>query len=121
MQANVLALPWQAPCLYVAVDLLSGSHKLSAAQAVAKMEDGFAEDGVFDNGGNADAPLVPKVAPPSGPGKPSRKRERDAGGWDDDEEHGEGGATARARDGRVTFAEPIPTIFAATFHIDRDA
>ena len=79
-----------------------------AAQAVAKMEDGFADANIFDGGGGAEAVQLPTPkAAPHDPTKPSRKRGREASEWGDDVEAGDGGATARGRSGRVSF----PTTF----------
>ena len=72
-------------------------------QAVAKMEDGFADADIFDGGGGAAVvqPPTPKAAPHD-PTKPSRKRGRETSEWADDVEAGDGGATARGRSGRVS-------------------
>ena len=67
------------------------------------MEDGFADVDIFDGGGAAESVQLskPKAAPQE-PAKASRKRGREASEWGDDGEHGDGGATARGRNGRVS-------------------
>ena len=70
------------------------------------MEDGFANVDIYGDGGGDGAAEIfrsPTAKPelPCDPAKPSRKRGREAGEWADADQHGDGGASARGRSGRV--------------------